>query len=88
MLPAEHTADLGQRGLRQFLDDVHRDLARIGNLPRVGLLLQLPWLQSELLGNRAQYRSRVSLASLHPATGASVSAAPSPVLILWPVTDE
>src|SRR5579863_1402097 len=33
---AEEAADLGQRGLGQLLDEIHRHLARIGNGPGIG----------------------------------------------------
>ena len=49
MLAPEGPSDLGQRGRRKLFNQVHRDLAGIGDHCVIGLLLELRRLQCVVL---------------------------------------
>src|SRR5258707_10101799 len=50
MLTSKHASNFRQGRMCKLLDQVHRDLPRIGNFLRVGLLLQLRRLLLEVAG--------------------------------------
>src|SRR5579871_1251987 len=55
MFAPEYASNFGQRRLRQLLNQEHRNLPRVSDLPSVRLLLELVRLELESLGYSAQH---------------------------------